>query len=319
MTKTFAITAGEPNSINSEIIAKCWNENKRRNYFIIGNVLLLKKQLSSLKINIPLFEIKSIREINNSKFLNIYNVPLNFKNPFNVEKVESSKYVLKCLDLAHDLAIKKLIPGFINCPIDKKKIFKTKNIGVTEYLANKNNLNKTEVMMIYNKKLAVVPITTHLSLKNVSKNINKSIIEKKIKTINNFYLKLIKRKPIIAVLGLNPHNNEMRVGSEENKIITPILQKLKKNNYKVKGPFAADTIFLNKKKYKYDVIVGMYHDQVLAPFKTLYDFDAINITLGLKYLRISPDHGIATDMIGEGKANHLSLLKAIEFFYKNKI
>ena len=228
MTKTFAITAGEPNSINSEIIAKCWNENKRRNYFIIGNVLLLKKQLSSLKINIPLFEIKSIREINNSKFLNIYNVPLNFKNPFNVEKVESSKYVLKCLDLAHDLAIKKLIPGFINCPIDKKKIFKTKNIGVTEYLANKNNLNKTEVMMIYNKKLAVVPITTHLSLKNVSKNINKSIIEKKIKTINNFYLKLIKRKPIIAVLGLNPHNNEMRVGSEENKIITPILQKLKK-------------------------------------------------------------------------------------------
>ena len=319
MTKTFAITAGEPNSINSEIIAKCWNENKRRNYFIIGNVLLLKKQLSSLKINIPLFEIKSIREINNSKFLNIYNVPLNFKNPFNVEKVESSKYVLKCLDLAHDLAIKKLIPGFINCPIDKKKIFKTKNIGVTEYLANKNNLNKTEVMMIYNKKLAVVPITTHLSLKNVSKNINKSIIEKKIKTINNFYLKLIKRKPIIAVLGLNPHNKEMRVGSEENKIITPILQKLKKNNYKVKGPFAADTIFLNKKKYKYDVIVGMYHDQVLAPFKTLYNFDAINITLGLKYLRISPDHGIATDMIGEGKANHLSLLKAIEFFYKNKI
>ena len=81
------------------------------------------------------------------------------------------------------------------------------------------------------------------------------------------------------------------------------------------GPFSADTIFLNKKKYRYDVIVGMYHDQVLAPFKAVYGFDAINVTLGLKYIRVSPDHGIAKDIVGSNKANPLSLIKAIEFIF----
>ena len=113
------------------------------------------------------------------------------------------------------------------------------------------------------------------------------------------------------------YNDELRNRSEEKKIIFPSIKKLKKNNYKIIGPFSADTIFLNKKKYKYDVIIGMYHDQVLAPFKTIYGFDAINITLGLKYIRISPDHGIAKDIVGSNKANPLSLIKAVKFILKN--
>ena len=128
-------------------------------------------------------------------------------------------------------------------------------------------------------------------------------------------LKLLKRKPRIAILGLNPHNDEFRSASEEKKIILPAIKKLKKNKYNVMGPFSADTIFLNKKKYRYDVIVGMYHDQVLAPFKAVYGFDAINVTLGLKYIRVSPDHGIAKDIVGSNKANPLSLIKAIEFIF----
>ena len=100
------------------------------------------------------------------------------------------------------------------------------------------------------------------------------------------------------MLGLNPHNGELRSGSEEKKIIVPAISKLKNLGLNIKGPFAADTLFMSEYK-KYDIIVGMFHDQVLTPFKTLFGFDAINITLGLKYLRVSPDHGTATNIIGK--------------------
>ena len=113
-------------------------------------------------------------------------------------------------------------------------------------------------------------------------------------------------------MGLNPHNAELRVNSEERKIIAPAILKLKKLGFFVNGPMVADTIFINQYK-KYDVIVGMFHDQVLTPFKTIYKFNAINITLGLKYLRVSPDHGVAKDLIKKNKANPTSLLNCIDF------
>ena len=244
-----------------------------------------------------------MKEVDSSMSLKIFDMP--FK----------SKYVLRCIDKAHNFAINKKIIGFINCPIDKN-IFKSKGFGITEYLAKKNGVKSSVAMMIYNKKLSVVPISTHIPVKDIPKKINKKLIEKKIILVNNFYRQLLKKKPKIAILGLNPHNDEFRTGSEEKKIILPTIKKLKKNNYNVIGPFSADTIFLNKKKYKYDVIIGMYHDQVLAPFKTIYGFDAINVTLGLKYLRVSPDHGIAKDIAGSNKASPLSLIKAIEFLFK---
>ena len=306
MNKRIAIVAGEPFSINSEIIAKSWKKIKKKykkNIFIIGNYSLIKKQLNKLKIKISTIKISSLNEIDSSISLKILDVPL------------KPRYVLQCIDKAHKLSINKKIIGFINCPVNKN-IFKSKNSGVTEYLAKKNGTKDSAVMMIYNKKLSVVPILTHISVKEISRKLNKKLIEKKIITVNNFYKKLLKKKPKIAVLGLNPHNDEFRSESEENKIIVPTIKKLKKNYYKVMGPFSADTVFLNKKKYMYDVIVGMYHDQVLAPFKTIYGFDAINITLGLKYIRVSPDHGIAKDIVGSNKASPLSLIKAIEFIFK---
>ena len=109
----------------------------------------------------------------------------------------------------------------------------------------------------------------------------------------------------------------MRKNSEEIRIILPAIQKLKKNGFKVHGPLAADTVFIND-YIKYDIILGMYHDQVLAPFKTIFKFDAINLTLGLKYLRLSPDHGVASNIIKKGIANKTSLLKCIEFLTKLK-
>ena len=154
-------------------------------------------------------------------------------------------------------------------------------------------------MLISNERFSVCPITTHIDLKDVSRKINIKVIYEKIKTLH-FWFKIEKeKKPNIGVLGLNPHNSELRKNSEERKIIIPALNRLKKENIKVTGPLSADTIINNYKKY--DVVVGMYHDQVITPFKTLFEFDAINITLGLKYLRVSPDHGTASNLVMKEK------------------
>ena len=213
------------------------------------------------------------------------------------------------------MAINNKILGFINAPIDKK-IFDNKYLGVTEYLSEKNKSKGKEVMLIYNNKLSVVPLTTHIEIKDITNKITLNLIKAKILTLNKFYLNLFKKKPKIAVLGLNPHNSENKINSVENRVIKPALIKLKKLKINISGPFPADTAFNKKNRITYDVIIGMYHDQVLAPFKALYGFEAINITLGLKYLRVSPDHGIARDIVGLNKANPQSLVSAINFLNK---
>jgi|TARA_B110000211_G_scaffold233286_1_gene299084 4-hydroxythreonine-4-phosphate dehydrogenase len=319
MKKKIAIILGEPNSVNSEIIAKMWNlleKSLKKNIFIIGNYTLLKEQLRIINLNVPLNKITNLNEFKSKNALQVLNVPLNFKNPFKINNFENSKYIFSCFNIAHNLAIKKKIFSFINCPINKKKLFLKNKIGITEFLAKKNKVNGSEVMLIYGKKFSVVPITTHIKLKNVSRILKKNTIEKKIITINNFYKKKFKKRPVLAILGLNPHNDEFRAGSEEQKIIIPVINKLKKRKIKLLGPFPADTIFSNQKKYNYDVIIGMYHDQVLAPFKALNGYNAINVTLGLKYLRASPDHGTAVDLIGLNKANAKSLIMSVQFLFQ---
>jgi len=149
--------------------------------------------------------------------------------------------------------------------------------------------------------------------KIISKSINKKNIFDKIILVNKFYKNHLKRKPNIAVTGLNPHCESVSKFNEDKKIIKPCVEKLNKKGLKIKGPFPADTIFQKSNRDKFDVIVGMYHDQVLTPLKTLYEFDAINITLGLPFVRVSPDHGPNIKMFRKNKSNPLSLIRAIEF------
>ena len=316
MKNLIAIIAGEPNSINSEIIAKAWKKSgKLKNIFIIGNYSLLKIQILKLGIKIPLIKINKLKDLKKEKKLFILDVPLKFKSIFNVSSSEVKTYVFKCFNIAHNLAINKKILGFINAPIDKK-IFNNKYLGVTEYLSEKNKSKNQEVMLIHSKNLSVAPLTTHIEIKKVASKITYNLIKKKIITLNRFYFKLFKKKPKIAILGLNPHNSENRYNSIENKIIKPAIIKLKKLRININGPLPADTAFNKECVINYDVIVGMYHDQVLGPFKALYGYDAINLTLGLKYLRLSPDHGTAQDIIGLNKANPQSLINAINFLNK---
>ena len=318
MKKKIIIISGDPNSINSELIYKCWkklSKKIRRNIYIISNIDLLKKQFLKLGYPIKLSKVKSIDEdvLNNS--LKIININLNFDKPFSVPLKSSSKFVIKSLEKAHKLALREDVKGIINCAIDKKLLL-NKNYGVTEYLARKCKVkNQSEVMLIFNKNLSIAPVTTHIDINKISKKLNKNLIFNKVKTIENFFKKLFKTKPNIGIMGLNPHNAELKKNSEEVKIIIPTIKKLKKNKIKVKGPLIADTLFIREYK-KYNVIVGMFHDQVLAPFKTLFKFDAINVTLGLKYLRLSPDHGTAKSLILKKIANPLSLFRCIKFILK---
>ncbi|MDC0469652.1 4-hydroxythreonine-4-phosphate dehydrogenase PdxA, partial [Candidatus Pelagibacter sp.] len=167
--------------------------------------------------------------------------------------------------------------------------------------------------LIYNKNLSVCPLTTHLPIKLVSKFITKKNIEEKLILLNTFYKKNLNYKPKVAITGLNPHCESILKFNEDEKIIKPIIEVMKKRNINVKGPFSADTIFSNKNRRLYDVIIGMYHDQVLTPIKTIYEFDAINITMGLPFLRVTPDHGPNKEMVGKNTSNPTSLIRALEF------
>lgn len=320
MNSKIILLSGDPNSINSEIIYKSWNKinsNLKTKIYLISNFNLLKKQFKKLNLKIKIKEVKSIDEtLKDTNILKIISLDLKkFSNPFKINKKIASKFVLDSLNLAHSLALRKNIKGIINCPINKNLLPREK-IGVTEFLASKCKIKKSkEIMLIFNEKLSICPLTTHIDVKEIYKNINKKIVINKIKTLNSWYIKKFKKKPKIAILGLNPHNAELRKNSEERKIIIPSINHLKKVGINLKGPYSADTIFLNEYK-KHDLIIGMFHDQILPSYKAVFKYNAINITVGLKYLRVSPDHGTAINLIGKNNANEESLLKCIKFVNK---
>ena len=319
MNKCIAIIAGEPNSISSEIIFKSWKLKKKyihKPFFIIGSVKLLNLQRKKLKYQIKIKKIDNKFRLNdlNSNELPVYDINYEQKKPFEKISYKSNKYILECFDVAIKLFNDKKIAGFINCPVSKEFLFKKKNQGVTEFLAQKSNRKGNEVMLIYNKKLSVSPITTHIPLKQVVTKIKKSNIIKKVKVVNNFYIKYLKKKPNFAILGLNPHNFSLAKNPEEIKIISKAIKTLKKFKIKVFGPIPADSSFVVSKIYKFDIIIGMYHDQVLTPFKALYNYNAINITLGLPFIRVSPDHGVAKNIVGKKVARPESLIESIKFF-----
>ena len=317
MKRPIIIILGEPNSISSEIFLKSLNYIKKTklNFIIIGNYSLLEKQANYLdfKINVK-FKLSEINSLENVKF-NFINVDYKQSKPFNLKTNNSDTFVKKCFEHAVILLKKKLAIGLINLPINKSKFTKNKYKGITEYIADKTNNRNKENMLLFNENFSVLPLTTHIPLKKVYKEISYKKIEKACKNINNFYLKTIKRKKFkIGILGLNPHNGENGyIGNEEKKIIIPAINKLKKK-YPIIGPLSPDTSFLQREKLQIDVLIGHYHDQILTTFKTKFDFNAINITIGLPFIRISPDHGIGTGIIGKGIANPKSFKKAVKFF-----
>lgn len=297
MKKTIAIITSDPNSINYEILKKTlffFKKKNKNDYLFIGSKKLLKKKIKKIKS------------------LNIHNINW-------VSKKKKKEYIKKSFEKFIDLYKEKKVHALINLPLNKKESLNSCYPGVTEYLASLIGYKANETMLLYNSEFSVSPITTHLPIKYI----NKYIIEKKIiKNFENiffFYKKFLKvKKPLIGILGLNPHNGmDFKYNTEEKKIIIPIIKKLKsKNRIYIEGPISPDISFLTRQEKKINSLIGMYHDQVLTTFKYISKFSAINITLGLPFLRISPDHGTGKNIIGKNKANPESFLYALKFFEK---
>ena len=321
--KPIIVVAGEPYSVFLEIFFKIFKSNFIKKYkrpiILIASKNLVQMQMKKLKYSfkINLLNVNSINySLIKNKKINLIDVKLSFNKPFGKISKKSSRYIQKSFSIAINIMKEKKGFALINGPISKKYFLKGKFKGITEYLAKKTLKKNNEVMLIYNKNLSVSPVTTHIGLKYVPKNISSQSIIKKIKIINEFYKKKLNKKIKFAVLGLNPHCESNFKKSEEKKIIIPAIKKAKKHNLNVSGPFSADTMFINQNMKKFDVIIGMYHDQVLTPIKTLFGFNAINITLGLPFLRISPDHGPNYQMLGKKKSNPSSLKEALIFLKK---
>ena len=320
--KPVLIVLGEPNSVFVEILSKVLNKisiKKKINYpiILIGSKKLILSQLKILKKKLRFYEIKK-KDIYYNKLSNkiyLLDVEYNFKKAFETISKKSKDYINRSFNESLKILNLRLSDIVINGPVSKKHFLEEKYPGVTEYIFDKSKkkLSKKPVMLIFNKKLSVSPLTTHIPLNKVASKINKKLIVNNIIAINNFYLTNLKLKPKIAILGLNPHCETKSKLNEEKKIIIPAVKKLIKSKINISGPFSADTFFIKKNKSKYNSIVGMYHDQVLTPFKTIFEFDASNITLGLPFLRISVDHGPNKTMLGKNKSNADSLQNIFNF------
>ena len=308
--KPVLVVAGDPNSIFFEIFIKALKfKNYKSPIILIACEKLLYKKMHQFKFNkkIRIINIKDLKNLKlNNKYINLINT---------IYESNKKDYIKNSFKIAFKIIKSGLTKKMINGPINKKEFLEKKFLGVTEFIAQEFKQKKF-AMLIYNKNLSVCPITTHLPIKNISNKISKKLISEKVQLIDNFFKKNLGFKPKIAVTGLNPHCESINKFNEDDKIVSPTIKNLKKKGFRVSGPFPADTIFLKQNRKKYNVILGMYHDQVLGPIKALKEYDAINITLGLPFYRVSPDHGPNTKMINKDISNPLSLIRSIEFLDK---
>ena len=313
--KPIVIISGDPKSTFNEILIKTLKNRFLRNIkfpiIIIGSKKLLENELKNLGVKIDFYKFNEQISLLKKKIY-IIDIPVDYKK---LTPIKKNSYIEKSFKVGLKLISRINSLGLINGPVSKRTFLKGRYNGITEYLASKTG-SVNETMLIFNKQLSVSPITTHVPINQVANKIKKKIIIKKIESINNFYKKFLGFKPNIAVTGLNPHCETFSGKNIEKTEILPAINFLKKKKIKILGPFSADTIFLKDNRKKFNVIIGMYHDQVLAPMKTIFGFDAINITIGLPFIRITPDHGPNYKMFGLNRSKPNSLIQALSFLDK---
>ena len=319
--KRILITAGEPASISSEITIKAIKKLKKESkseLILITDPNLIKNEIknSNKSDELNILDKKLNFKDYKNDVINIIPIKLNEKTIPGILNKKNSDFVLKSIKMSVDFLLQKKANAVVTNPINKF-IMKSSNFkfnGHTEYLGHLSKFNKKPIMMLESEKLRVVPLTTHIPISSVSKKLNTKMIIEKINILNNELINIYKIKnPKIYISGLNPHSGDGgKIGKEELTLIYPAIRKLEKLGLNVKGPFPGDTLFQKNKIKEYDVAICMYHDQALIPIKTLYSGNIINTTLGLDFIRTSPDHGTALDIAGKKKADPNSLILAIK-------
>ena len=311
---TVAVTCGDPSGIGPEVVQKSWislKNNPLNEFFWIGDPLHLPDS------NIPWQRIEHPDECS-KVFGDALPVLIHeFTHPIKVgqHQPENATDIINVIKTAVNLVQNKKARAVCTSPINKNVLKSGANFlypGHTEFLANLDDIDHP-VMMLACSELKVVPTTTHIPLKDVTNRLTVENLTKVIKITNE----AMKEKfdildPIIAVSGLNPHAGENgQLGVEEEKIIIPVIRDLE-GTMNIIGPLSADTMFHPAARKKYDVAVTMYHDQALIPLKTIGFDEGVNITLGLSFIRTSPDHGTAFDLAGQNLANETSTVNAIK-------
>jgi len=318
----FIFTCGDINGIGPEIVIKALNKisikSKDRLIFICpGNVFN-----NTSRIVIPYFnfkETKKISDLNNIKGNIVLLNPGNFKQNIGKPTKVSGEAAFNSIELSLEICERRLGEAVTTPPISKTAIQMAGHNfpGHTEIFAERFNV-KNFVMMFLSKNMNAALATIHEPIKKIPGLITKGNITAKLDVIIKSLLVDLKiDSPKIAVLGLNPHAGENGIiGNEELNTLIPIIKDKKYNRY-LSGPFSPDAFFANKMHKKFDLVFGMYHDQVLIPFKLMNFGEGVNFTAGLPIVRTSPDHGTAFDIAGKGIADESSLISA--FLYAKKI
>lgn len=324
MMAALVVSGGDPAGIGPEIALKAWNLRVTRQvppFILLADPDIIRSRAHFLQMDVEVETVVTDNPVKNFHAA-LPVIPLEnrqsdqrgFPSPNNAAGViESIKRSVQLIQSGRASAL-------VTCPIAKKNLYDAgfEFPGHTEFLANLAHQTSGKfyhpVMMLSGPRLKTVPITVHIPLKEVSSQITRHLIIQTARITEHDLKKRFKiTSPRLAVAGLNPHaGEEGAMGKEEIEIITPAIETLKKQGLNIVGPLPADTMFHECARKTYDVALCMYHDQALIPVKTL-DFDTtVNVTLGLPFIRTSPDHGTAFDIADKGIASPTSFIAALK-------
>jgi len=317
-TLPLAITAGEPAGIGPTLVAKLWQKRKELDlppFLFVGPKDIFQQH----GLDIPVTCIKQPDTKTASIFktsLPVIDLPLDGPITLGEINPRHASMVIQSIKTATALALKGDVAGIVTNPIQKASLYAEgfSFQGHTDFLAHLAGLAPTDtIMMLMAENLRVVPVTIHIPLKNVASTLTSdAIVKATVTTAIDLRNRFGITNPRFAIAGLNPHAGESgTIGLEEGTHIIPAIRTLQDMGISVTGPHPADTLFHAEARENYDAVIAMYHDQALIPIKTLDFYGGVNVTLGLNFIRTSPDHGTALNKVKTGNARPDSLLAAI--------
>jgi 4-hydroxythreonine-4-phosphate dehydrogenase len=322
MAKPLALTSGEPAGIGPDITLKAWLRRDELNlpaFYWLGDAASLKIRASALGLNIRFAEVRP-EEAGGifAQALPVVSVGQAATARPGQPDDSSAGVAMASIRQAVADVMAGRASAVVTNPIAKNVLYRAgfRHPGHTEYLAELASTNASApqpVMMLWSPALAVVPVTIHVALREALTKLSTELIVTTARIVatglkSHFGV----ARPRLVISGLNPHAGEDgSLGAEEQTIVTPAVDTLRKEGFDIRGPLPADTMFHEAARQTYDCAICMYHDQALIPIKTLAFEDAVNVTLGLPFIRTSPDHGTAFDIAGTGKANPASLIAAL--------
>jgi 4-hydroxythreonine-4-phosphate dehydrogenase len=317
-----ALTLGEPAGIGPDIALMAWLRRAPGGdaFVVVGNADCLARRASLLGFEVALVVISAPEEATAvfGTALPVLDLPLESRAEPGKLDPAAAPAVVGAIEAAAALALDGRVAGIVTNPIHKDALYRTgfAHQGHTDFLAHiarEAGHAAEPVMMLSAGSFRTVPLTVHIPLKEVAGAIGEDLILRQARVVARDLSGLLGRPPRLAVAGLNPHAGENgAIGTEERDVIAPAIARLQAEKLDVTGPLSADTLFHDEVRGNFDVFLCMYHDQALIPVKTVGFHEGVNTTLGLPFVRTSPDHGTALTLAGTGKANPSSLIAALE-------